>query len=91
MTAQAAIDLGRDAIVTALLLGSPVLVVGMLVGLIVGLIQALTQVQDQTLAFVPKIAAMILALSLFLPWLIQLMLEYCNDLFTNIPRMLGPG
>lgn len=91
MTAQTAIDLGRDAIVTALLLGSPVLIVGMLVGLIVGLVQALTQVQDQTLAFVPKIAAMVLALSFFLPWLIQLMLEYCHNLFTNIPGMLGAG
>jgi flagellar biosynthetic protein FliQ len=91
MTPYQAIDLGRDAIVTALLMGSPVLVIGMLVGLAIGLIQALTQIQDQTLAFVPKIAAMVLALSIFLPWIIQLMVEYCEDLIANIPRMIGAG
>ena len=91
MTATDAIDLGRDAIVTALLISSPVLVVGMLVGLVIGLIQALTQVQDQTLAFVPKIAAMVLALSFFLPWLIQLMIEYCESLLMNIPQLIGAG
>jgi flagellar biosynthetic protein FliQ len=91
MPAHHAIDLGRDAITTALLMGSPVLIVGMLVGLVIGLIQALTQIQDQTLAFVPKIAAMVLALSIFLPWFIQLMVEYCQGLFVNIPQMIGAG
>ena len=89
MTAYEAIDLGRGAIVTALLMGSPILLVGMVVGLLIGLIQALTQVQDQTLAFVPKILAMMLALSFFLPWLIQLMVEYSQDLITNIPQVVG--
>ena len=69
MEPQDAIDLGRDAIMIALLIGAPVLTVGMLVGLTIGLLQALTQVQDQTIAFVPKIIAMVLALGFFLPWL----------------------
>ena len=91
MIEQDAIDLGRQAIVTALMIGSPILVVGMLVGLTIGLFQALTQIQDQTIAFVPKIVAMIVAMGLFLPWLIQRMVEYSGDLITNIPAVVLGG
>jgi flagellar biosynthetic protein FliQ len=86
MDAQDAIDLGREAIWTALLIGSPVLLAGMIVGLLIGLLQALTQIQEQTVAFVPKIVAMVLALSVALPWLITRMLQYSTDLITQIPN-----
>jgi len=89
MDAQTAIDLGRRAIVVALIIGSPVLVVGMAVGLLIGLFQALTQIQDQTIAFVPKIIAMIAALGLCLPWLIQFMSGYCRELITDIPSVMS--
>ena len=56
---QDAIDLGREALVMATLIAAPVLVAGMVVGLIVGLLQALTQIQEQTVAFVPKLLAMV--------------------------------
>jgi len=85
MDPQDAIDLGREAIWTALLIGSPVLLAGMIVGLLIGLFQALTQIQEQTVAFVPKIVAMVLALSIALPWLIGRMLQYSTDLITQIP------
>ena len=85
MTAQQAIDLGREAVWTTLMIGSPVLLAGMIVGLLVGLFQALTQVQEQTIAFVPKIVAMILALTIALPWLIGRMMEYSTDLIQSIP------
>ena len=83
-----AIELGRQAIWTALLVASPVLLTGMVVGLLVGLLQALTQVQEQTVSFVPKIVAMVLALSLALPWLIVLMVHYSSDLIARIPDKL---
>jgi flagellar biosynthetic protein FliQ len=63
----------------------------MLVGLLIGLAQALTQVQDQTVAFVPKIVAMAAVLVLCMPWLVQKMIEYSEQLFVNIPRTLGGG
>ena len=85
MEPQHAIDLGREAIWTALSIGAPVLVAGMVVGLLVGLFQALTQIQEQTIAFVPKIVAMVLALSITLPWLITRMLQYSTDLIQGIP------
>jgi flagellar biosynthetic protein FliQ len=57
--------------------------------LLIGLAQALTQVQDQTVAFVPKIVAMTAVMILCLPWLIQKMLEYSETLIVSIPKTLG--
>lgn len=88
MDPQDAIELGREAIWIALLVGSPVLIAGMLVGLLIGLLQALTQVQEQTVVFVPKIVGMILVLSLALPWLINEMLRYSSELIMGIPDKL---
>ncbi len=88
MDVQSAIDLGRQAIVMMLLVSSPILVGGLLVGLIIGLFQALTQIQEQTVAFVPKLVAMVLILSLTLPWLISQMIEYTQQLFAGIPQSL---
>jgi len=85
MDPQIAIELGRRALWTTLIVGSPVLVAGMIVGLVVGLFQAVTQIQEQSVAFVPKIIVMLLVLSIALPWLIAQMMKYTSDLFTGIP------
>ena len=61
------------------------LVAGMIVGLVIGLFQALTQIQEQTVAFVPKIIVMLLVLSVSLPWLIAQMLQYTTSLIAGIP------
>ena len=63
--------------------GGPILVVGLLIGMAVGVLQAMTQVQDQTVAFVPKILLMFLAIGLALPWLAEHMLEFTQESFTN--------
>ena len=88
MQPQTAIDLGREALWIALLVGSPVLISGMVVGLLIGLFQALTQIQEQTVAFVPKILAMVLALSFTLPWVIVHFIQYSTDLILSIPTRL---
>ena len=91
MDAQEAINLTQQAMLTALLLGAPVLLAGVLVGLVIGLAQALTQVQDQTVAFVPKIVAMVAVLILCLPWLVTKMVEYSEGLIANIPKTIVGG
>jgi flagellar biosynthetic protein FliQ len=88
MTPQDAVDLGREALVVATLVAAPVLMAGMLVGLVVGLLQALTQVQEQTVAFVPKLLAMIAALAFAMPWILTRLLEYSRELIVNIPELL---
>lgn len=90
MDSQTAIDLAREALATTLLVGAPILSVGIAVGLLISLVQALTQVQDQTISFVPKIITMMLVLTMCLPWLIQRMTTYVENLFTSIPiRLVG--
>lgn len=91
MDSQIAVDLGREALMTAVIIGAPLLLVGIVVALAVGLLQALTQIQDQTLSFVPKIVAMIAALAVCLPWLVQRMVEYSETLITNIPLTIMGG
>lgn len=88
MSPQDAIDLSRDALWTGLLVSSPILIAGMAVGLVIGLLQALTQIQEQTIAFVPKIVAMALVLSLTLPWLITQIVQYSSDLIGSIGTRL---
>ncbi len=90
MDYQVATDLARDAVRITLMMGAPVLLAGMAVGLLVGLLQAVTQVQEQTVAFVPKIVAMIVVFSFTLPWLMSNMLEYSTDLIGGIPDRLTP-
>jgi flagellar biosynthetic protein FliQ len=85
MDSQTVIDIGREAIWNMLLIGGPILTVGMAVGLLIGLLQALTQIQEQTVAFVPKLVAMVLILSLMLPWLISRMVQYSSELISGIP------
>jgi len=91
MDPQNAINLTQQAMLTALLLGAPVLLAGVFVGLLIGLAQALTQIQDQTVAFVPKIVAMVAVLILCLPWLVQKLVEYSEGLISNIPRTIAGG
>jgi len=65
------LDIAQDAIYTLLMIGSPIMGVGLAVGLIIALIQALTSIQEMTLVFVPKIFAIFLAQLFFMPFMIQ--------------------
>ena len=91
MEAHEAVSLAEQAIAMGLLVAAPLLVVGMIVGLGIGLLQGATQIQDQTVSFVPKLVAMIVATFVALPWLIQKMMDYSEVLIANIPRTLGGG
>jgi flagellar biosynthetic protein FliQ len=84
-----AVELVREAVMNAMLIGAPLLVIGMLVGLIISLLQAVTQIQDQTLSAVPKIVAMILALVFCLPWIADRMVEYTRTAYINIPSVVN--
>jgi flagellar biosynthetic protein FliQ len=83
MDSQAAIDLCRNALLSALIIGAPMLLVGMAAGLVIGLIQALTQIQDQTVSFVPKLLAMAAVMIACLPWLMMRLVEFTREVFTN--------
>jgi flagellar biosynthetic protein FliQ len=70
-------------------MAAPILGIGMGVGLIVAIFQATTSIQDQTLSFIPKIAAILFAVVLFGPWMIQTLLRFTMSIFEQIPNMVG--
>lgn len=80
-----ALELGRNAFSMALMSAAPILVVGLVVGLTISLFQAVTQLQEQTLTFGPKIAAMVVAASVFIPWIADRMLVFAREMFTTLP------
>ncbi|MBU5437693.1 flagellar biosynthesis protein FliQ [Tissierella sp. MSJ-40] len=78
------LKLAQDAVRTILFVSAPMLIFSLLVGLIVSIIQAVTQIQEATLAFVPKIIAVLLSLLIFGPWILKLVTQFTTDLLTNI-------
>jgi len=80
-----ALDTGREAFYMALSTSAPILVIGMIVGLIISVVQSVTQLQEQTLTFVPKIAAMVVAASFFIPWIANRMIDYAQDMLGTLP------
>ena len=83
------VDLSRDAILTALLLAAPMLVVALGIGLVVSVLQAVTQIQEQTLAFVPKLVGVAVVFLVALPWMIQFAVKYTTELFRSLPGIVG--
>ena len=73
MTGPEVLDVGRDALVTLVLVASPLMLIGLVVGVVISLLQALTQIQEMTLVFVPKILAMFLAMLVALPFMADLL------------------
>ena len=84
-----AINLIRSGVLQVLLMAAPILLVGMGVGLIVSIFQATTSLQEQTLTFVPKIAAILGAVILFGPWIFSSLVQFTLRLFERIPDMAG--
>jgi flagellar biosynthetic protein FliQ len=84
MTPETALDLFRDALLTALLIASPMLAAGLVIGLAISVLQAVTQIHEMTLTFIPKMIGVILILLLTLPWMLRVMLEYTIGLLGNL-------
>ena len=82
---QQLIDLGREAIWTSGLIVAPILCVGLVVGLVMGILQTLTQVHDQTVSVVPKLLATIAILAVGLPWFVQRLMDYSQQLWSSSP------
>jgi flagellar biosynthesis protein FliQ len=88
MSHQLIVDLARNAVMLALLVAGPMLVVALGVGLIVSVIQAVTQIQEQTLSFVPKLIAVGATFLIALPWILQILIKYTTELFRSLPSMV---
>ena len=84
LTPEGATDLVRQTLILTMMIAAPVLLVGLAVGLVISLLQAVTQIQEQSLSFIPKTTAMIVAAIVLMPWISHRLLEYTT-------AMLGGG
>jgi flagellar biosynthetic protein FliQ len=82
-------SLGREAIMLTLIVSAPMLIFGMVVGLAISILQAVTQIHEMTLTFIPKIIAIAVAVLIFLPWMINLIVDFTTRLITSIPTLTG--
>ncbi|MDI7741675.1 flagellar biosynthesis protein FliQ [Lysinibacillus fusiformis] len=89
MTQEMVIAIAERAIWIVLIVSGPLLLIALIVGLLVSIFQATTSIQEQTLAFVPKIIAVLVAIIFFGPWMISQMTSYVTDILNNLTRYIG--
>lgn len=89
VSSEFVISMAEKAVYVTLMMSAPLLAIALLVGLIVSIFQATTQIQEQTLAFIPKIVAVLLALIFFGPWMLSTILSFTTELFSNLNRFAG--
>lgn len=88
MTQEFVITVGREAMLTAFLLAAPPLITALVVGLVISVFQAVTQIQEMTLAIVPKMVAVLIALVVAYPWLLETLTRYTTQIFLTIPSVV---
>ncbi|MFG6118267.1 MULTISPECIES: flagellar biosynthesis protein FliQ [Thalassobacillus] len=89
MNSEMVISLAERGIYTILMVTGPLLILALGVGLLVSIFQATTQIQEQTLAFIPKIVAVLLGLIFFGPWMLTQVVEFTADIFRNLNILVG--
>ncbi len=89
MTQEMVISIAERAVFIILIVSGPLLLVALVSGLVVSIFQATTSIQEQTLAFVPKIVAVMLALIFFGAWMLSQITSYVHDILNNLVRYIG--
>ncbi len=87
MTTDYVIYIGTETIKTAIIILAPLLGTGLVVGILVSLFQTVTQIREMTLTLIPKMAAVGLVILLFLPWFIDVVVSFTQEIFKQIPLM----
>ncbi|HOK63029.1 MAG TPA: flagellar biosynthesis protein FliQ [Soehngenia sp.] len=88
MTQALVLDVLKNAFLTIIVVSLPVLVTSMVVGLVISILQATTQIQEQTLSFVPKLIAVMLAIVLFGNFMLNRVIELTNSLYALIQNIV---
>ena len=89
MTPEVVMELGEQTLMMVALLTGPLLIAALAVGLLIGIFQAATQIQEMTLSFIPKLAALAIALVIGGPWMLRTIVEFTTELFMQIPALVG--
>ena len=90
MTDAAVIALAGEALMTALLVSAPILIVSLVIGMLVSVFQAMTQINEVTMTFVPKIFGVFAVAALLGPWMVGTMVSYTQRLYVSLPLIAGP-
>jgi flagellar biosynthetic protein FliQ len=86
---DAVLDIARQAIYTIIITAAPMLIVSLVVGLLVSIFQTVTSIQEQTLTFVPKILSVFVTLMICGSWILTVMTEMINELWSNFSTYLS--
>ncbi|MCP3739107.1 flagellar biosynthesis protein FliQ [Rossellomorea sp. BNER] len=89
MSTESVIALAERGVYTTLIICGPLLLLALVVGLVVSIFQATTQIQEQTLAFIPKIVAVLIGIVFFGPWMLTKLVTYASEIFSNLTRFVG--
>ena len=89
MTPESVMTVARSAVELMLIVAGPLLIAALATGLIISVFQAATQINEMTLSFIPKLLAMLAALALLGPWMIQELVDFTRNLLSNLPWMIG--
>ena len=89
MSGDMVIQIGQEALIVVMIVCAPMLGLGLSVGLLVSVFQATTSIQEQTLAFIPKIIAVFVAILIFGPWMLSIMTQFCTGIIVGIPSRIG--
>lgn len=89
MDQNAVLQIGREALELIVFLAAPLLLSALTVGLFISVLQAATQIQEQTLSFIPKLMALVVALIMMGPWMLQLWINFTRQLYMGIPMIIG--
>jgi flagellar biosynthetic protein FliQ len=89
MTPQTVLTLAQQALWITALVAAPLLLTALVVGLAVSIFQAATQINEMTLSFIPKLLAMFATLVLAGPWMLAMLVDYVQRLFSSIPQLIG--
>lgn len=89
MDTSTVVDLGRQALWMTVLISAPLLGVALLVGLVIGILQAATSINEMTLSFIPKLAALAITIAIFGGWQITTLVDYTRSIFQRIPGLFA--
>lgn len=89
MNSQTVLSISQNALETAVLVSAPLLLAALVIGLVVSILQAATQINEATLSFIPKLLGVFAAAIIAGPWMVQVLVDYTQRLFTSIPQMIG--
>jgi flagellar biosynthetic protein FliQ len=89
MTPEMVMTIAERALVITLMLAAPMLLAALVTGLVIGAFQAATQINEITLSFIPKLAAIATTLVIMGPWIIKVFVSYTRELYTSIPGLVN--